>query len=250
MVDTTILCKIARQAGEIIMEVYQQPDFQEELKSDDSPVTIADKRADEFIRSELHKIHADIPVLSEESEVPSYEIRKKWSECFIVDPLDGTKEFLKRNDEFTVNIAYVKNGKTVEGVVYAPAKDLMYFTRDGKSYKGEELLPVAQTRNNFRIVTSRSHINTETQLVIDEKRKLYPDLETIRVGSSLKLCLIAEGNADFYPRLGPTSEWDIAAAQAVVEQAGGSVISLKTSNPLTYNKENILNDWFEVRRRQ
>lgn len=249
MVDTKILCKIAKRAGDLIMEVYAGDEFQKELKSDNSPVTIADKKADAYIRSELQKIYADIPIISEEFEVPAYEIRKQWKECFIVDPLDGTKEFIKKNGEFTVNIAYVRDGKTMEGVVYAPAKNLLYYTHEGKSYKGESELPLPQVERAFQIVTSRSHINAETLEYIENQKKIYPDLETIPVGSSLKLCLIAEGSADLYPRFGPTSEWDIAAAQAVVEQAGGSVVSVNTNAPLIYNKENLLNDWFEVRPR-
>lgn len=247
-VDTKILCEIARGAGDLIMEVYNSSDFQKEIKDDNSPVTIADKKADAYIRSELQKIYADIPIISEESEIPPYSERVNWTHCFIVDPLDGTKEFIKRNDEFTVNIALVQNGKSIEGVVYAPAKDLMYFTREGKSYRGDKELPIYNCEDKFRVVTSRNHINDQTLEHIEKLKEKYPHLEEIPVGSSLKLCLIAEGSAEYYPRFGPTSEWDIAAAQAVVEQAGGSVTSADSMGPLIYNKEDILNPHFLCKR--
>ena len=228
------------------MEVFHGPDFEKELKSDNSPVTIADKRANDFICEKLQIIYSDIPIISEEGELAPYETRKHWKSCFIIDPLDGTKAFIKREDYFTVNIAYVVDGKPIEGVVYAPVSKDIYYTHGGCAYKNDDLLPMPRKHESFRVVTSKSHINAETLAYIEKLKLKHPKLETIAIGSSLKLCHIAEGSADFYPRLGPTSEWDIAAAQAVVEQAGGRVLKLDTDEPLVYNKEDILNPWFAV----
>lgn len=245
------VCEIAIKAGEIIMSIYQEADLGIETKTDESPVTKADLAANDYICSELGKIHSDIPILSEESKQLPFEQRKHWDCCFIVDPLDGTKEFIKRNGEFTVNIAYVENGNSVNGVVYAPALNVLYYTKDGKSFKrinGEENeLPLDQSRSEYIVVASRSHLSSETKKFIDELEKIHKSVEIMNIGSSLKLCMIAEGAADCYPRLGPTMEWDIAAAQAVVEASGGSVLELHKKNKLTYNKENLLNPYFVVR---
>lgn len=252
--NTDVLIAIAREAGSIIMNVYGEDDFSVETKNDDSPVTIADKLADEYICRELKKHFPNIPIISEESKYLEFTERKDWSECFIVDPLDGTKEFIKRNGDFTVNIAYAQNGKTVDGVVYAPVLDLLYYTNEGKAYRekngNKQVLPLEQNDSRpFTIVASKSHLNQDTQDYVDNMRNKFPDLELKSIGSSLKFCLVAQGDADLYPRLGPTMEWDTAAAHAICNASGHEVVTFDQNKDLHYNKENFLNPFFLVRRR-
>lgn len=245
------LIEIARLAGVEILRIYDEDDFGVEFKADESPITLADKAANEIIVAELTKRFTGIPILSEESRILDYETRKTWSECFIVDPIDGTKEFIKRNGEFTVNIAHLKEGKLVNGVIYAPASNQLYFTDSGKAYRqidGVTLeLPCVQT-DKFTVVVSNSHINEPTQNIIEELKAKHQDITIKRVGSSLKMCMIAEGSADYYPRLGPTSEWDTAAAQSILEHSGCEMLEWESGEPLIYNKENILNPHFKVQR--
>ena len=250
-IDTKVLINIAHRAGDIILDIYSNHEFEIEQKKDSTPVTIADRKANEYICSELKKYYPDVNIISEESKQVDYLQRRTWPEYFIVDPLDGTKEFIKKNGEFTVNIAYAQKGKPLEGVVYAPFLVKTYFTKNGKSFvesEGrEKQLPLDDIeKTSYTIVSSRSHLSDATQEFVDEKKKDYPDLVLRSIGSSLKFCLIAEGSADVYPRLGPTMEWDTAAAQAIVEQAGKSVLNLETLRPLKYNKESLLNPHFIV----
>lgn len=246
------------KAGKEILEVYQSDDFNVQMKSDDSPLTIADQRAHNAIISVLEKL--DIPILSEEGTHLPYEERKAWKECWIVDPLDGTKEFIKRNDEFTVNVALVIDGKAVAGVIYVPVYKQLYFADEllgsfrcddiTENAKLEDLmaaskqLPIKEDRTCVRVVGSRSHMNDETRLFIESLKDNGNEVELVSKGSSLKLCLIAEGSADVYPRYAPTMEWDIAAGHAIVSASGAKVLHLNMEEELTYNKADLLNPWF------
>ncbi|SNR92204.1 3'(2'),5'-bisphosphate nucleotidase CysQ [Desulfurobacterium atlanticum] len=254
----------ALKAGDAIMKIYER-DFTVEEKADNSPLTEADRVSHKIIVTHLH----DFPVLSEEGKEIPYEERKNWEKLWIVDPLDGTKEFIKRNGEFTVNIAFVEKGVPVLGVVYAPAIGVLYYGGQGfgafKVENGDfsfleditssevfwrELskvavsLPVIDDRKEIVVVASRSHRNPETEEFIRQIEKKYGKVKTISQGSSLKLTAVAEGKADVYPRIAPTMEWDTAAGQAVVEAAGGKVVEYETGNLLRYNKENLLNPYF------
>lgn len=248
---------ISHQAGDKIMHIYQQ-DFAIYEKSDESPLTEADLAAHNCIVAGLEKA-SDLPVLSEESADISWQERSKWDTYWLVDPLDGTKEFIKKNGEFTVNIALIKDGVPIFGVVYAPVLEQTYVGIVGQgAYKisagtKAEISPKAwATGDTWKIVGSRSHQSPEIQALLES---LEGETELVAMGSSLKLCLVAEGAAHLYPRLGPTSEWDTGAAQAVVEAAGGKVTIIESASyplkadaqPLRYNqKESVLNPYFLV----
>jgi 3'(2'), 5'-bisphosphate nucleotidase len=273
----------AIDAGAAILDVYRSADFEVEEKADKSPLTLADRRSHEVIVSYLAKF--DIPILSEEGRDIPYQDRNKWDTYFLIDPLDGTKEFIKKNGEFTVNIAMIRKKKPVAGVIYVPDRDTLYFaSTEIGSYKADAhqitgllteqiagtdqsaglstsdldqrlkdlmglstILPINQlTSRPYTIAGSRSHATPELEAVVEEKRREHGQVEFISAGSSLKLCLVAEGRADIYPRTGPTMEWDTAAGQAVVECSGGKVYKYDTEEPLGYNKENLLNPWFVV----
>lgn len=255
-----LICKAALAGGEAILKVYES-DFAVEHKDDKSPLTEADKQAHQAIAKELDT--TDYPVLSEEGRDIPYEERKNWEYFWMVDPLDGTKEFVKRNGEFTVNIALIHKQKSVMGVIYVPVKNELYvgisgvgaFKVDDYSKKSDQnirewmadmnKLP-RQMDRKYTIVGSRSHMSEETEEFINDKKSEKGEVEIISVGSSLKLCMVAEGKADAYPRFAPTMEWDTAAGQAIVEAMGGTVINWKTQSPMLYNRENLLNDWFLV----
>ncbi len=258
LTDQTIdgVIEVCHQAGTKIMEIYKK-DFAIYEKSDESPLTEADLAAHKCIVAGLEAV-SDLPILSEESADISWEERSSWSQYWLVDPLDGTKEFIKKNGEFTVNIALIDQGKPVFGVVYAPVLEQTYVGVVGKgAYKitsGEQVTiqPKANTGETWKVVGSRSHQSPEIQALLDS---LEGETELVAMGSSLKLCLVAEGAAHLYPRLGPTSEWDTGAAQAVVEAAGGKVTIIDdSSNPLKadapdlrYNqKDSVLNPYFLV----
>jgi 3'(2'), 5'-bisphosphate nucleotidase len=253
--------KAALKAGKKILEIYSKDNFKVEHKIDNSPLTIADKKAHSIIEQELQK--SNIPLLSEESSTIPYIERKKWRTFWLVDPLDGTKEFIKRNGEFTVNIALIENNKPILGVVFAPVLNKIYYGHSNQAYLVENIdlsqtndnlfahirdnsisLPLKITRNNFIVVASRSHLSPETKSFIEQLKRKKNNVEMISIGSSLKLCLIAEGNADIYPRYAPTMEWDIAAGQALIEATGGQVLNADDNTTLLYNKENQLNPWF------
>lgn len=241
---------IAIKAGEKIMEIYNSHEFLPgiDYKADNSPLTIADKEAHQVIASQLSQYYPEIPVLSEEGKHIEYSVRKDWDLFWLVDPLDGTKEFIKRNGEFTVNIALIKNGKTITGVIYAPVfKTIYYATQEDGAYKqvlGEEATPlkVNNKHQNLIAVRSRSHGDPAE----DELLGKYSVTDQVAIGSSLKFCLIAEGKADIYYRHGPTMEWDTAAGQAILEIAGGSVTSLD-GKTTPYNKPSLLNGSFLCR---
>lgn len=246
---TKELIQIAKDAGKKIMEIYAT-DFEIYSKDDKSPLTEADKAANEIICRELKKLTPQIPILSEENKTIDYSERKSWSQMWVVDPIDGTKEFIKKNGEFTVNIALVENGVPVAGVVYAPAIDDMYWADETGAYKNGDKLPLSTNETpekSLTIVASRSHMSQETQDYVDSLKKGTESIELTSVGSSLKLCYVAEGKADQYPRLAPTMEWDTAAAHAVALKAGKEVLNFETRQNLLYNKENLLNPWFLVK---
>ena len=241
---------IAVQAGQQILEVYEHNDFDVEIKGDGSPLTVADRRAHRLIESSLSSLTPDIPILSEESTQEAFEQRRGWTRFWLVDPLDGTKEFVKRNGEFTVNIALIDQGKPVIGVVHTPVQGKNHFAEKGggafTSVLGGDISEItsrAVDPKGISMVASRSHRGVAVEQYLSNLKQQLDQVEILSMGSSLKLCLVAEGKADIYPRLGPTSEWDTAAAHCVVEVAGGKVIRLDGS-PLIYNKENILNPWF------
>ena len=237
---------IAIAAGEAILAVYQR-DFSVEQKDDDSPLTEADLAAHHSILSELTKLTPAVPVLSEEAADIPWSERQRWTQYWLVDPLDGTKEFIKRNGEFTVNIALIQQGEPVLGVIHAPVLDKTYAAAEGLGVTRQqhdliETIRVAVTPaagEVVKVVGSRSHYSAD----VEDYLSRFPKHELIAVGSSLKFCLLAEGKADLYPRLGPTCEWDTAAAQAVLEGAGGKVETL-AGQPLRYSKADILNPWF------
>jgi 3'(2'), 5'-bisphosphate nucleotidase len=235
---------IARRAGDEIMAVYRQ-DFSVTEKADASPLTQADLAAHRCIVGLLPGIESALPILSEESADIDWPVRQTWARYWLVDPLDGTREFIKKNDEFTVNIALIENGEPVLGVVYAPAIDWLLVGGRGletRWFKGSEqgVARVAKASSPLRVAASRSHRDERTQAYLDQ----IGAVDTIGLGSSLKFCRIATGEVDLYPRFGPTSEWDTAAAQAVLEAAGGGVFTLD-GQPLRYNhKESLLNPHF------
>jgi 3'(2'), 5'-bisphosphate nucleotidase len=252
-IDIALLVQIAHLAGDAIMEIYNT-EFSVESKDDESPLTLADKRANDVIQSKLFEHYPDIPYLSEEGKSIAYDVRKSWTKFWLIDPLDGTKEFVKKNGEFTVNISLIEDGQPVLGIVFAPALKKTYVGVNGFGafrFENNTFIPIGQNnihhsqKSELTIVASRSHLSDETKDYIDIVSK-DKQIEFVSSGSSLKFCLVAEGAADIYPRLAPTMEWDTAAAQAVAENAGRKVINLNTGMSLTYNKPNLLNPYFVV----
>ncbi|MEE2671126.1 MAG: 3'(2'),5'-bisphosphate nucleotidase CysQ [Bdellovibrionota bacterium] len=245
------LIDTVRAAGVEILKVYAKDDLGIEIKADQTPITLADEASNRVITENLKKLFPEIPILSEEGEIIDYNARSAWSECFIVDPLDGTKEFIKRNGEFTVNIGLWRDGEIKEGIVYAPVNDVLYFTSEGSAFRikegVEEKLPCMETET-FTVAVSNSHISEITLDHIETLKKKYGRIDLKRIGSSLKMCQIAEGSVDYYPRLGPTSEWDTAAAHAILKACGGNIYEFDSKKELTYNKENILNPHFYAQR--
>ena len=252
--DAGRLTAIARAAGHRILEVYAS-EIDVDLKADDSPLTEADRRSNEAILSALGREFPDIPVLSEEAAQTAHEQRRHWREFWLVDPLDGTKEFIKRNGEFTVNIALVRDGVPLAGVVHLPVGDISYWCDgSGESFcqhAGEPPQRLAKgphysTLDHVRVIGSRSHRSPEVDAFVADLEAAGKSVEFQPAGSSLKFCRVAEGRADVYPRLGPTMEWDTAAAHAVAAAAGCEVLALPGRGPLRYNKESLLNPWFIV----
>lgn len=257
MTNTTTLqealVQISREAGDAILEIYaDETRFERvDFKADDSPLTLADQAAHLVIVAKLAAITPEIPVLSEEGKQLPYSTRSQWNRFWMVDPLDGTKEFIKRNGEFTVNIALVEGGKVVMGCVHVPVQGLTYFAAQGEGafvQRGDEAPVQIQAdaldmkASGLRLVCSRSHMSPEVEAFVQQ----FETPELVSMGSSLKLLMVAEGKADIYPRLAPTMEWDTAAAQIIVEEAGGTVINHETGTPVVYNKENLLNPYFVV----
>ncbi len=239
--------RLSEAAGQAILQIYRQDQIQVRDKADSSPLTEADLAAHHLILQGLQDLTPGVPVLSEESGGIPYLERQQWRQFWLVDPLDGTREFLSRNDQFTVNIALVEKGIPIMGVVHAPALGLTYRAAQGLgAYRGEEPIrarPPAQLP--LQVVASRSHRSPETEQFLERLRRRYGSLVVRSVGSALKFCLVAEGSAHLYPRFDPTMEWDTAAAHCIVEQAGGSVTDLK-GDPLRYNKPDLHNPPFIV----
>ena len=252
-VDIDYLLSLTREAGAAIMQVYKR-DFTIEYKDDHSPLTEADKLSNKVIIDGLLKKYPASNIISEENKQIPYETRKRWSSFWLIDPIDGTKEFIKHNGEFTVNIALVENDTPTLGFVYAPALDVLYYGIKGMgSYKvfggtTEKIAPTASYKelNEIRVVGSRSHMNEQTMDFVQKLELSGKTIEFLSSGSSLKLCMVADGTADVYPRFGPTMEWDTGAAHAVALYAGKKVINASTALPLVYNKPNLLNPSFIV----
>lgn len=278
--ETALLA--ALDAGGAILDIYSK-DFNIRYKDDRSPLTLADRRSHDIIVRHLteQQVADSLPILSEEGRDISFQERKQWVRFWLVDPLDGTKEFIKRNGEFTVNIALVEKNRPILGVIYAPDKELLFFAAKGlgayklkqrglytdlknptdrtgarglldeiisRARKLPRCFPYAKRNASpLTIVGSRSHPTKELEAFVEAMKKEHGSVAFISAGSSLKFCLVAEGKADMYPRLGPTMEWDTAAGQIIVEQAQGSVLNAETNEPLQYNKADLLNPWFIVR---
>ena len=252
----------ALEAGKVILDIYHSNDFGVELKDDNSPLTKADTAAHNVILSYLNP--TNIPILSEEGKSIPYHIRRDWKQLWIVDPIDGTKEFIKRNGEFTVNIALIENQIPILGVIFVPVSGDLYFSTNEKGafkvsvdlndFNIEKLiknaikLPIEREDKTYTIVSSRSHQSKETEAYINELRKKHSSVNLIIKGSSLKFCMVAEGQADSYPKFGPTMEWDTAAGQYICECAGFEVLDCDTKLPMRYNRENLLNPSFLVQK--
>ncbi len=249
--ELQIALEAAVKAGENIMEVYNSTEsINYEKKADDSPLTIADKKSHNTIIDFLKDTEIDI--ISEESKSIEYQERKNWEEYWLIDPLDGTKEFIKKNGEFTVNIALIKNNKPHLGVVYCPVKKILYWNdNDKKVFKREKeetreikkRKPINENEEGLRVVVSRSHMSEETSEYVNKLTR--PEL--ISCGSSLKFLYIADNKADIYPRFGPTMEWDTAAAHSILNALEINVINLESGRELSYNKENLLNPYFIIK---
>lgn len=258
LLDTAI--KAALEAGKSVLEIYHSEDFDLEIKGDNSPLTKADKVSHDVIISFLRKTNT--PVLSEEGKSICYEHRKDWTQLWIVDPLDGTKEFVERNGEFTINIAFIENQRPIIGVVFVPVTRELYFSsKEIGSYKAVvdlknfdvntlilngNKLPIKREDETFTIVTSRSHMSLETHNYVNKMQDIHGEVNLISKGSSIKLCMVAEGIANCYPRLANTMEWDTAAGQAICESAGFEVLDWQTKQSLLYNRKKLLNNWFLV----
>ena len=245
----------AIQAGKKIIEIYNSDDFNLEYKLDDSPLTIADTASNKIIENILEA--SNIPILSEEGNILDFNNRKNLKHLWVVDPLDGTKEFIKKNNEFTVNISLIENSVPVIGVIYAPALNVLYFSeRKLGAYKTlitalDEFdnsktfrLPLVEKSNEYKVLTSRSHLDNNTLDYIDNLKVNNLKVVSVPMGSSLKFCLLAEGLADCYPRFSPCMEWDTAAGQIICDEAGFKVVDLKTMKPIVYNRENLINNYF------
>ena len=258
--------RAALLAGEEILKVYTS-DFAVEFKADKSPLTLADQNANNIIAETLAPF--GIPILSEEGRDIPWSERKNWETLWIVDPLDGTKEFVKKNGEFTVNIALIEKQKSILGVIYQPTARILYFALHNRGsfrcdrailtdsnpeernlfLRTSKPLPLVSERTDYAVVASRSHLSEETEAFLSAVKTTHKKVDIVSIGSSLKFCLVAEGSADLYPRFGPTNEWDTAAGQAIVECAGGEVIDCLTNQQMLYNREEILNASFIARRK-
>jgi 3'(2'), 5'-bisphosphate nucleotidase len=254
-IDIKKIIEIAREAGEEIMQIYTTDDFAVVDKSDNSPLTKADKAANEVINQRLKESYPHIPIISEENKTIDFEDRKDWDWFWLVDPLDGTKEFIKKNGEFTVNIALVHQGNPVLGVVGIPARNQVYYASKGSgAFKMDEegnltsLRVKSPSTDSIALIGSRSHPSPEFDAYLKDMESKYATVDFVAAGSSLKFCLVAEGIADVYPRLGPTMEWDTGAGHAIVLEAGARVKVYGENRDLSYNKENLLNPFFIVER--
>jgi 3'(2'), 5'-bisphosphate nucleotidase len=257
------LIQAVLDAGKAILKIYYSADFGVETKKDNSPLTLADKASHNTLVAYLNT--TAIPTISEEGEHLNRKVRQSYSTYWLIDPLDGTKEFIKKNDEFTVNVALIHQGKPVAGLVYAPVLKELFIGLGDKAYKieieniADLVLPLKEEQEIrvktkkekvYTIVASRSHFNEDTKNYIDALEEKGFEVNLTSKGSSLKICLVAEGKADIYPRFGPTMEWDTAAAHAVLLAAGGSMYNPENKEELIYNKDNLLNPFFIAERRK
>ena len=249
------------RAGKEILKIYHKG-FNTEYKEDKSPLTEADLVSNKIINRYLEE--TGIPIISEENKQIDYSERRNWEMCWIVDPIDGTKEFIKKNGEFTVNIALVEKGETRLGIIFVPAKNELYYTNENKTAafkttitaekdvekdlfsETDRIQPCVKKSKNINVVGSRSHMNQDTLDFVEELKQKGNEVDIVSKGSSLKFCLVAEGQADVYPRFAPTMEWDTAAGQAICEAVGLKVIDQNTQKPMVYNRENLLNNYFLV----
>lgn len=253
IVDVKLLIEIAKQAGHLILSIYNQPEFEIIKKADNSPLTQADLESHRLIYESLTKLYPSIPIISEEStSFINYDVRKKWKYYFLIDPLDGTREFIKRNDEFTINIALIKKNEPILGIIHAPVLDVTYYAEKNKGAykmiqnKSVKLLPQSRTDNKIYVVVSRSHFSAETKVFVGRLEKSGKEIIPISAGSALKFGLIAEGSADIYPRFSPTMEWDTAAGQIIVNEVGKRVMQIDREKQLQYNKKELVNPRFIV----
>ncbi len=253
-IDIEKIINISRVAGKKILETHEEKDIEFELKDDNSPLTLADKKSHDLIVDNLKELYPSMPILSEEEKETPYKTRRGWDYYWLIDPLDGTKEFVKKIPEFTVNIALIYQKQPIMGVIYTPLKDDFYYAVKGSgAYKIDSrntrsLLEITGETpgNKITVVASRFHRTKELEEYIDKLKSQFKEVELTSIGSSLKFCLVAEGKADVYPRLGLTMEWDTAAGQIIVEEAGGRVIDQSTNEPMRYNKKSLLNNYFIV----
>ena len=253
-VEIKKIINIAREAGDAILAIYEK-DFEVYTKNDESPLTEADQAANAIILDQLLASYPDIPYISEEVKQQSYEERKDWEYCWLIDPLDGTKEFIKKNGEFTVNIALIHHGVPVLGVVHVPVQNKTYYASKGDGafvIENNNVPQLIENRCHYSdleqivVVASRSHLSQEVVDFVDDLKAKGKEVEFLSSGSSLKFCLVAEGKAHVYPRLAPTMEWDTAAAHAVCLEAGKDVLVYDTRQAMQYNREDLLNPWFIV----
>ena len=259
IIEMAGICKLASIA---MLEIYES-DFEVNYKSDKSPVTKADEASNQIVCAYLEEKFPHIPIISEENKNLEYHIRKHWKQCWLLDPLDGTKEFIKKNGEFTINIALIENNKPVFGMIYIPISGIYYYAFKQKgAYKFEHdvLIPLAgglglvkdidELYNSnwdqvtLNIIGSRSHLNSETEQFVEMLNRNNANTEFITAGSALKFCLLAEGKADIYPRFAPTMEWDTAAGQIILEESGKKLYNLTTKEVMVYNRESLVNEWF------
>lgn len=253
LIDIDKILKISEEAGVEILKIYAE-DFEVYKKSDHSPLTDADEASNEVIVNALNKLYPEIPIISEERKVTDYQERKSWEYCWLVDPLDGTKEFIKKNGEFTVNIALVQNGHPVLGVIYIPVTGQFYYgikgqgsfrmDKSGNKYKIQAEPP--EKNGIYKVAGSRSHRSEAIEEFINSHKSQYSRIDYLPAGSALKFTLVAEGKAHVYPRYGPTMEWDTAAGQIIVEEAGGRVLRMDNQHKMGYNKEDLHNPYFIV----
>jgi len=247
------LLNITHQAGQLVSSIYQQPSLKVQIKNDHSVLTEADMASHHFICEALQNFHSDIPIISEESsEQYPYEVRKNWEYFFLVDPLDGTKEFLQRNGEFTINIALIRKSKPILGIIHAPALGLTYYAEENSgAYKLagntlKKLLPLVNNSNTLRVAVSRSHACEKTKNYLNSLISQGRKIEILSMGSSLKFGMIAEGKADIYPRFAPTMEWDTAAGHVIVKEVGKKITLFSSNEQLEYNKNTLFNPGFIV----
>lgn len=242
--------KIVRNAGKIILDIYRT-DFDVDYKQDESPLTIADQQANDYLVSQLKSFFPTIEFITEETQNAPFKTRSLWDLTWIIDPLDGTKEFIKKNDEFTVNVALCQNNEIIFGAIYVPVTGEYFYAQKGQGAykihkKTKEKLTAQKPQDTLIAVASRSHKSQAVDTFIEEFHSKFNEIKFVAAGSSLKLCLVAEGKAHIYPRLGPTMEWDVAAGIIIAQEAGATVYRFDNQQQLTFNKQNLLNPFFIV----